>query len=344
MTVKLASAFNDELEKSGLERLKIIVPLVYGEKQKRILEQESLLSDELILDPELGMILQKAFYGNETFEQYLSRWVNNFETISAEANAYLTDKYGKDIAIEVNRSPRVLYSIAPAYFSSFGLLSRVFEESTKISDIKIDKGLLVKAAAIHKKIEQSQKIKCVGYPGLFPENAILVPPIAPMTENDFIKHQNDPAPNKTMGIFITKTGIPGLERLYNESHRLGLYPYDNEHFSTNLISSNAISFHFARSGWGSVWRSLISEKPLIVPEYDAKDDPEIYFNNLKIEKSGIGMIYKEGGLKEVIDNMDKMDEIKIAQQKINREIKERWGTLDGTKFAAGIFAKDFLSA
>lgn len=341
MTAKLAVAFNDELERVGHERLGIIVPWVYGEKQKKIMAEEGLISDEIILDEGLGEILKKVFYENESFEDYLKRWVDKFEAVSAEAHKYLKEKYGDKIVVELNRSPRLTYGVAPAYFSSFGLLSRVFGESTKATDIKIKKELLEKAANIHREIEQSQELKCVGYPGLFSDGAISVPPICPITKEDVAKYRNNPV-LKNVGIFVTKTGIPNqrLRELYHQARLLNfMYMPDNDSASPHLIENQSILFHFARSGWASVWRSMIAEKPLIVPEYDSNDDPEIYFNNQKIEELGIGMVYRGGGLGAA---MDKRGEMIIKCQEINEKIKNKWGTFDGTKFVAKLFAEDFL--
>src|SRR3989344_1922906 len=87
MTTKLAAAFNDELEKAGQPRMGIIVPWVYGDKQKKITAEE--FSDheerhpgELILDQKLGDIVGKIFYGNSDFETFLKKWTALFKEVS----------------------------------------------------------------------------------------------------------------------------------------------------------------------------------------------------------------------------------------------------------------------
>jgi len=358
MTTKLAIAFNDELEKAGRERMKIIVPLVYGDKQKKIMAEEDLIGDEFILDEKLGAILKKAFYQNESFQEYLDRWINDFEALSQEAHDYLLEKYGNDILIELNRSPRLIYNVARAYSASFGMLGKVFKDNSKI-------------AGIYKKIEEAQKMITVGYPGLSAEGAVLVPPIGPMpseipppTGTPFMKGSKNPSRFQRTpftkgrmkkginspfakggadrrGIYVTKTGISGLERLYDDAEKLGLKVYSNKDYHPNILMNKNIMLHFARSGWASVWLSLLAEKPIVVPKYDLADDPEIDFNNKIIEKLKIGIVYQGESLKEIIQ---KSEQVKLRQQEIKKEILDKWGTLDGTRYCAKLFVKDFLGA
>ncbi len=66
-TTELALAFNDELEARGHERLRIIVPWVYGEKQRSVMLEEfgthlRQRRDEIVLDPGLGAELKRIFF------------------------------------------------------------------------------------------------------------------------------------------------------------------------------------------------------------------------------------------------------------------------------------------
>ena len=342
MTTKLAVAFNDDLEKSGKSRMGIIVPWVYGEKQRAIMDEEFPdfeKKGEIILDAKLGEILKKVFYENTDYATYLKQWTGNFKTASREANAYLTERYGKNIEVELNRSPRLLYGVAPAYSTTFGYLSRVFKEAA-IAPANIDKVLLKKAEDISTCVEREQRITAVAYPGIFSagdyeptyRNEFLVPPISPMPESDTRQMEK--------GFFITKSGIPGLERLYKEAEQFGLKVYTNEDYSPAIITNPAILMHFARSGWASVWFSMLAEKPLVVPQYDSADDLEISFNNAVIEKLGIGVVYRGEPLADVLNKLEKAKE---ACHSLKKEILDKWGTLDGTAFSAALFVKDYLA-
>ena len=364
-TTELALAFNDELERRGKERLGILVPQVYGEKQKRImLEEFSDRADELFLDETLGKILKSIFYGDKSYEEALGFWADNVRQVSAEANKHLSGKInavslsgkpaeidGKDIVLEINRSPRMRYDIAPSYFTTFGYIAEILENVKNIPEekISVSRDLLAKGIEAADWVESEQGMRAVAYPATFswqdnykPRYAteILTPPISRLyPKND---EQFEP------GIYVTITGIPGLERLYADANRLGIKLYSSDEKSVpgsekklpHVIPNSNTILQFARSGWGSVWLSMISGTPLVVPDFDPNDDPEIYFNNLAVEKLGIGIVYRGQQLEEILTEVPK---IKANSKKLCDEILKRWGTLDGNQYCAKLFAEDFCS-
>ena len=367
-TTELALAVNDRLESLGHERLGIIVPWVYGEKQKKIMLEE--FSDfeikhpgEILLDPKLGQLLKSIFYGDNSYEEALSLWVNNYESISDQAHKHFSgdievedlkgDKQivsGGDIIMEINRAPRIAYNIAPSYYTTFGHISEILKNILSVPQniIDVDRELVKQAIPIAQKLEQNNKMHFVAEPGTFSYVADRLPlyptehsapPIArpPHPNNDEIKE----------GIFVTITGIPGLERLYGEAEKLGLKLYSNdtqavpgsEKLLPHVIPNPKIKLQFARSGWGSVWISQLSETPFVTPDFDAKDDPEIYFNNLCIEKLGLGIIYRGQSLAEIMAEAEKL---RPKIQKINQGLMAKFGTYDGNEFCAKFIVNDFL--
>lgn len=365
-TTELALALNHELEKRGKERMKIIVPLVYGEKQKQVmLEEFSQSADEIFLDQELGRLLKSIFYGDNTYEGALAGWIKNAKAISEAAHNHLSGKfrvtslageimevYGRDIALELNRSPRVRYDIAPVYFTTFGYIAEILEHVARVprEKIAVNRGLIQKGSETANWVESAAKIHVVGYPATFSWNddykaryssEILTPPITRVYE----PNQEDINP----GIFVTITGIPGLERLYQDAKRLGIKLYSNDPQSVtgservlpHIIPNPKMIFQFARSGWGSVWLSMMSGTPLVVPEFDPEDDPEIYFNNVAVENLGIGFVYRGEPLEEILK---KTAELHANSKKLCDKILSRWGTLDGNQFCARLFVDEFLKA
>ena len=365
-TTELALAFNYELEQRGHERLGIIIPWVYGEKQKRIIleefsEYEQKHPGEMLLDKELGELLKSIFYGNNMYEQALAAWIEKFDVVSNAAHKHLSgtfevetlssEKYeanGKDIVVELNRSPRIIYNVAPSYFTSFAYIADILEQAIEIPTIATDKNLLRSGISIAQKVESAQKLHCTAYPATFSysksykpryQSEVFTPPIfSPPQENH---DEFDP------GIFVTITGIPGLERLYEEAKQLGLRLYSNDTKAVPgsekklpwIVPNKNTVFQFARSGWGSVWLSMLSSTPIVVPEFDAKDDPEIYFNNRAIEEMGIGIVYRGQPLQKILDQRERVQK---ASAKIKNEILARWETLDGNLVCAKRFVNDFL--
>lgn len=367
-TTDLAIAVNDELERNGQQRFGVIIPWVYGEKQKRVMLEEFARHEaahpgELLLDAELGAILKSIFYGDSAYEDALERWSASVQEVSAQAHAHLAGTFmaetlsgekrpvdGRGIALELNRSPRIRYDVAPSYFTSFAYIAEILETSAKepAGRIAVDLGLFAAGTDAANWVEQGHRMYCISYPATFSydaayrpryEGETLVPPMGPVPQAN-----SEPL---EPGIFVTVTGIPGLERLYEEARRLGIRLYSNDTGAVpgsaralpQVIPNKNILFQFARSGWSSVWLSMIAGTPLVVPDFDSKDDPEIYFNNRAIERLGIGAVYRGEPLKTILE---KREGIRSASADIVSSIKTRWGTLDGTAYVAKLVVADLL--
>lgn len=366
-TTELALSVNSELEKIGKERLGIIVPWVYGEKQKRIMLEEfgefnKKYPSEILLCESLGKILSSIFYGDNTYEDALKIWVDNFDIVNSEAKKILSGHImvedldgakfeisGSDIVFELNRSGRVDYGTRISYGVTFGNISEILKNTLLTSEesISVNRGIVKKAIPLAEKIESRYRIICLAYPGTFSYlkdrkkvgNEISIPPtIFPPKQN---------SDNISEGIFVTITGIPGLERLYGEAKKLGLKLYSNdiktvpgsEKLLPHVVPNPRIKLQFARSGWGSVWLSMLSGTPFVAPDFDPKDDPEIYFNNKCIEEFGLGIIYRGQSLNNILVNAEKL---RPKIQEMNRNLINNFGTLNGNEYSARIIVDDIV--
>ncbi len=368
-TTELAIVFNDVLERRGHPRLPCIIPWVYGEKQKRIMleefgEHEAKYPSELLLDEKLGKILKSIFYGDNTYAAALAAWVETASDVSAAAKRHLSGTIdvvtlagknlsveGKNIVLEINRSPRVHFDIAPSYFTTFGYIEDILRGawSAGREKVNVDARLLEKGILVARSIEERQYMHVVAYPGTFSGSEtykkkypgeILVPPIR-SSRMDEQSEKIEP------GIFVTVTGIPGLERLYREAEDFGLKLYSNDlesvpgsvRFSPNHGLNKDIVLHFARSGWGSVWLSMLCDTPILVPDFDPFDDPEIYFNNKMVEELCIGTVYRGQPLADILTEGNV---VRSNYAKMRDKIIKRWGTLDGNEMCADLFVNNFL--
>ena len=367
---ELAIAFNDGLERRRKERARIIVPLVYGERQRAIMREEFAdflrdRPDEILLDETLGSMLREIFYdGTADYALSLARWVERVRDASARAGEHLRSVFvvetldgeqrevdGSSIIVELSRSPRVRFDVAPAYSTTFGFLSDIFSRAREESKgaIAISDELLARGIEQAKWIEEGQRMHAVGFPGTFTGglteslihiNSFLTPPLTSQRPKD-----HEPLPKR--GILVTVTGIAGLERLYDEARGLGLELYSttegvppgSRRVPPDVIIEQNIAFQFARAGWGSIWLSLTSGVPVVVPEFDPTDDPEIYFNNRMVEQLGIGIVYRGEPLGEIIE---RLSAVRSHQAKLCADILARWNTLDGHQVSAKKFASDFL--
>ncbi len=365
-TTEFALAVNRECERLGMERYGIIVPLVYGDKQKRIMKEEfgaeiSAHPDEILLDAELGAMLGSVYYGDNSYEEALRKWVATVGSVSEQAERHLrgnldierlsdgvrTTVPGSDIVLELARAPRVRYGVAPVYAATFGYISEVLEHVLEEPEtaISLDRALAAEAIPMMRQLEEQAVLIGHAEPGTFSYLENRAPRYA--SEVPIPPTISTPRPNTDAieeGIYVTITGIPGLERLYAEAEKLGLKLYSNDTKSVpgshkllpHVVPNPAIRFQFARSGWGSVWLSMLSGTPIVCPDFDPKDDPEIFFNNRCIEKLGIGIIYRGQPLSAIVEEAERL---KPGIAAFVRSLQDRFGILDGSAYTATLIAK-----
>lgn len=368
-TTELAIAVNNRFQELGKERLGIVVPLVYGEKQKRVMQEEfrehqKLFPGEILLDEALGDVLRGVFYGDNTYEDALRLWVENGDLKNHEAEKHLNGLLalfdldgnpfsvrGQEIAMELNRAPRISYHVAPSYYTTFGYISEILERVLGVSeaDISVDRRLVKEAALRASALEQEQVMHFLAEPGTFSflphrtaryPTEILSPPISrpPRPNTDAIAE----------GIYVTITGIPGLERLYGEAQKLGLRLYSNdsdavrgsEKLLPHVVPNPNIKLQFARSGWGSVWLSMLSGAPFVAPAFDPADDPEIYFNNICIEKLGLGIMYRGQPLADLLLEAERL---RPGILRFREMLMAKFGTFDGNAYSAERIVAKHLS-
>ena len=355
--------------------MQFIVPWVYGEKQRAVILEEftghaARFPDEIVLDAELGALLGGLFYKKEKYRDALERWTRICAATEEKMRAHLGGKVhgetldgrrveldGRNVAVELNRSPRCSYGIGPSYSASFGYLSLILEGAKEASEhIAVPSELLNAGATLARRIEGAQKILAIAYPSTFTDSTayrsryadrvreVVTPPLITVRSGE-----DSGRDVREDGIYVTITGIPGLERLYRDARALGLKIYTNDAAAVaggamravpHAMASKAILLHFARSGWSSVWLSMIYEVPLVIPDFDRFDDPEIYFNNRMIERLGMGIVYRGQELSSILEEAESM---RARYRKIKKEIEGQWGTLDGNKVAAEMFVSDFVS-
>ena len=367
-TTELALAVNREFEARGKPRMKILVPWVYGQRQKQVLLEEfgdhvRTHLDEIILDVKLGAILKSVFYtGHQKYEETLKRWIETEEAASQSAHEYLGGSIeaetlngkkitvsGKDIVLEVNRSPRIRYRVAPSYSTTFGYVADILERASALPKgvVEVPPELLKEGVLLADSVEGEQTLHFMAYPATFSWSAdyqdrygaTIVPPITDLPKDGGESIHAE-------GIFVTITGIEGLERLYQEARDLGLTLYSNDTEAVqgsikalpSILSSPRIKLQFARAGWGSLWLSMFRGTPILVPRYDPTDDPEIYFNNIALKNLGFGLVYEGQPLKDILA---KSEECRTRASLVQQDIKSRWGTLNGNDICAKMIVNHF---
>ena len=350
-TTEWALTVADLLENQGGSKHRVIVPLVYGNKQKMILK-EALggRMEDVILDKIYGALLAPLFYSKEPYAIYLKRWIDLVDTQSALIRDHLQKTYGDAIALELHRSPRMKLNMAPTFALTFGWQTDILTQAKGNPEIEIPEVLLDHAISKFQSIESSFQKTFITDPGTFSHipNFQFSPEQSRKVNSQFIP-PTIPSPQPTtrpmeQGIYVTVTGIPGLERLFVDVKSLGMTIYSNDPGEAkktlpDVIGNPAIKLHFARSGWSSIWLSLLTETPFIATSWDPKDDPEIYFNNQCIEALGIGTVYHGQSFEELIDEGEKQ---KIQMQALRSGLQRKYGTLNGTTMASAVIIQSQL--
>jgi hypothetical protein len=364
-TIELALMVGKLLKNERGERCGVVVPLVYGERQKQIIFENFHKTirnnpDKILFDRKLGEILKPLFYSGETsYEGALCYFFDHYREAQNVMQKYiqnglsLEDFYGKEYSLqgnellmEVNRCPQLHSGITPSYFTGFDYISEVLRHALHEDDISISKSVLQKNIPLYEEIESKQAAHFIAEPSIFSykgnrprkyPNELFTPPNTNQVKRAL--KSSFATSNIDEGIYVTITGVPGLERLFQEildvglriyTHRTDLIPGSTK-APPSIVAHPNILYHFARSGWGSVWLSLYTMTPFITRSYTEHDDLEIYFNNISLESLGFGMVCRGESLDELHAFGAKYKENATS---IQSQLLERYGTTDGIAYTA----------
>lgn len=318
-----------EVQKHANPDATIVVPHIYGEKQKRIIDEEFGDTDTIILDEQLGNIYKDILYSGLPYANYLTQWLASVDQASLAANTYIAKTYTNPI-MEIARAPQLELNLPNKFCSLFARQSDILQKAGAINGITIDEKLLQSCITRFLALEESYQARFITQPGSFAAQESNDTPIPP-TISELTRTQEIEIP----AIYITVSGIPELHLAPNWS--LPMYTNDPARipgatFATpHILGSNNIVLHFARAGWGSIWRSLLSETPIVVPTWDPQDDPEIYFNIKRITELGIGIEYRGQSEQELLMQAETC---KTAIRQYKASLMDQFGTIDGTAVMA----------
>ncbi|MFH1711799.1 MAG: hypothetical protein ABH846_01005 [Patescibacteria group bacterium] len=371
-TTELAVAVNDSLEKRGLPRLRIIVPWVYKLRQYEIIKQnfQHVLRrdpNEILLDRHLGELLGPLFYNEEKFEDTLNKLLTQSDSISRRLREYFAaglkvenlageeiEVSEKDIVMEINRCPLLSFGVKPSYYTGFGYMSEILEKAMTEKAVAADRKLLKKGSEYYKKAETDQALHFIAEPATFAylgdrpktyADEIMTPP----NSNQSLKSNTLQKLLTRRGAYVTITGVYSRAHLFNEMYRVGLKIYTHKpsliqksrRAAPSIILHKNILLQFARIGWGSAWLSFFTRTPLITMPFYSHDDPEVYFNNVCIEKVGLGKIYNGESVKELLNWSG---EYRANADKMENYLLQKYGTVRGVPYTAEKIAEHFLSS
>jgi hypothetical protein len=360
-TVELALAVNQEMERRGKERYRILIPWTNGERQRRVLKaaftnENTQHPEELLLDVRLGRILSMFVDLEIGYAASIALWVAGWEDAGRQVRAHfnqdviVSDLDGTpvpigqpNIALELNRAPRFHIGLSLAYQVATCRESQLFAAMAALPTGTFSLGheLIRGARHVAEEIERNLCRTYVSVPGLFssPEllladtlNNDLIPPTTPFPADEsiaappssvYVTVSNPPESDPVLRTALT-WGVPIFT---NDPGRLG----GGQAASPGILKNPNVQFHFAAGGWESTSLSLRCEKPLVVPPFDLSTDPEIYFNNQKNVGWGLAQLER-----------DNLDDVRSRLKTVNETLLRRFATLDGTTVAAQRIVDDLL--
>jgi len=308
----------------------VVVPHVYGEKQRRILEENFGNDSRIVLDEEFGSILRSIFYEGNSYEDFLRQWAASVDEISKKASTYLHAQY--DIVCEISRSPLLDLGITPALYNSWSRTSQILECAMQEEAITMDHTVHEEAAKKFRKLESRYDLHCISVPGTFePNNDDIAIPLSastPLSDDQTVDR----------GVYVTVSGIPHVESLQTVAEALDVNIYASDsskirgsrHALPGILRHPQIVAHIARAGWGAVGTSIATGVPLIVQPYEKNEDPEIYFNIQRIEELGLGVQFSGQNSDELLKILEGL---RPRIQEYKESLLRRFGTLDGASIA-----------
>jgi len=179
------------------------------------------------------------------------------------------------------------------------------------------------------------------------ESGIIVP-TPPMKE--VLPPQNDLEDLQGEGVYAMLSGTDnGGAATYEAAKQAGMTVYTNPwskeegpvKISPLAMHSDSVKAIFARAGWGTLWQSLQSATPTLIPKYEEGDDPEMYFNHETLENLQISAIIDPteltaNGLRGHIAR------VRPRLQDLSKLTTEYFGTSDGIDYMAQKIVADYL--
>lgn len=376
----IARGVSNRLAKEGLGRAKIVVPLIYGDRQKRILLEESGEDAGLIhFDESFGKILKDITFGNGDFHNHLTQIEAHYD----EVHDLLRQRFSADsedldvralvdgqvhalsprnIVASIDTASRVSVEAPLRYFAFPILISELIREAQK-------EGLGFSDADMAKLVNRMLKVESL-------YSQVFIPWINPLSHKyaDNLSEQPKvvdgrsriytPAMKKEYEKTTGKVEEPGIYVMFSgtgsildSTHALakaatqaGLKVYSPPwvevegatQVSPDVLNDENILAVFGRAGWGTGWQVQNLALPWIVTPYETSDDPEIYFNNKTVEALKMGKVLSVGGVTPE-KLVEAIKNLSVGTRALNDKIREKFGTLNGIDFMADAIAKDFLA-
>lgn len=319
---------------------KVVIPLYYGETQKKILREEIRNAEKFVyLSPELGDLFRPLlldvqngmsfadwgahlsqadnFNGVQQVENRLQEMLRNgipaTRLDGEDARRFTVE----DFSAVINTTLPVRVPVYAHYFFFTARLSSLYGtapdgEQDQQTQQAVEK--LQPYARLWERVEDTfalmftPRIHALSYRNSSDPKTILTPPYA------YRRRDSHMLPEQSL-LFLpsgTRTDVSKLNLMaesvpdgYQKLVLSGITPEDFspekfERVKAQVFSDPKLVAVIARGGWGTVWECLQNAKPLGVVKTTYVDDPEIGHTQVTLEKMGIGKVLN-GSLKDFLE-------------------------------------------
>jgi len=341
-----------EIKKLYSENIKIIVPHIYGDRQKNILREELGIEDNfsledfgVILDKDLGDFYSSILFKDNNFSLYLQDLKDNLKDVQKNVSDFLFNKYG-DIFLELNTGSKFSLSsdntfkayAFPILFSE--LLKNVLQEEDNLG---FDNNLLSVVCDLSSDLEKNLDVIYIPFANTFSfkeelrdrsEKEVYTPPLKSAEEKNIIISDK-----KSVFTMFSGTGseietmIKITKDYLDRGHDVFIPTWAKDrvdsisknHFKNiflgvpqDIFKTRKLEAIIGRAGWGTMWLSQVYGIDFIPIEYSYNDDPEIYYNIKTLKKIDIGELTRKQK-----DIRTDLDGISFVSQDIFNKLKQR---------------------
>lgn len=379
----LATAIGRDISKkfasAGMEQPILVMPLLYGDRQRKILLEENPDDASLLYyDEQFGNILKDIMFGAGDFKQHLTqvnthydeveKMLNNRFRVDAQsitarsvATQESTELSPKNIIGVIETGNRVPIKVPHRYFAFPEVLSRVLHESMQHPELGFSESDMKKLAERMMKTEAAYSQVFVPWVSTFSyQNASSLDSqpqsidgrsriYTPAMKTDIPKTEGEVDPGVYIMFSGTGSAVEANRSLIEAAHEAGIKAYTppwetiegTEKMPPSVMADKNILAIMGRSGWGTGWQAMQLEKPWFASPYQEGDDPEIYFNNKTIDALKLGRVIGSEGITG--------DELKRSAQEIspglsglNDTIRQKFGTTNGIDYIADQIFQDLV--
>ncbi len=377
-----AISVNDARERKGFERLPIVVPLVYPERQEKIIREEigaingsdffEKHPDEILLDEQQGALLSQLMFKGNNYAENLACLIREYSGIEAEILRHLDGKrtlrnfaHGeivdidlRDAEFQLGINNRVQTELPHQFYSAGGAgpFDEILERAVYDKQVSLDKEILKAVLPIARRLMENQRIVFSNEPGVFSYDASRQKRDNEVSTPGFIHPPKpDTTPLPCRGIYLLMTGIDGIREsgLFDAVADFGMQIYVSR-FSMNglpepmrakAIALNPNQIH----------------NPNIVAQYARAGWSTVWLSQMA-EKGFITPPYQHQDDPEILFNQRGIVDlglgvvmgddpksslekaIELSQNLIgyNQRLIDRYGTLDGITYASEIVVGAFI--